>query len=838
MKSHCLAWTIALCVAAAGAARADYAVEVDIENTTGAAKTDWPVVMAVHQIFGRNLPAGSLNPKGYHVYDEKGREIDHMIEPIPPYDVASNDELVFVIPSMAPGARLTYRVTNTATDSTRRAKIDVVGGAHNLIANGGFERAGEKGDDGAPSGYKGPGRLDTKVKRSGRSALLLEGKRRVALEHEAALPLHKGARYYAGAWCKTENVARTGLATGSRGAHFDLRGEGKAPPMKFARGFGGVHILPQCDTRDWNKSRFDSYYGKDLTPWGVYEDTVIAHAEKATLRLVLDQKKQYVVTGDGTGRWWVDDLVLMAQPEVRVRFDKTLDESLDDGVFAFTRPVSALHGFNPAVQLDKPRAGKLLYAGYVSYPFAHEALKALDGFAARGQRRPFLIGLYHAKPLKAVRVGVVGGALTGPGGAKLAVEPVEFSHGYLGEVPTHFLLGHDGPIDFANAPGIRYFLITVRVPADARPGKYAGTVRIAAAGDALRSVPLTLRVQDLDLPELTETYCGYIFQGGRLLNDEGLTQYARSGFSSLTTFCGFIPMKKREGGDFEIDIEKLDEKMKWIRSYGLTGICIHSDVELDPQWGPGRLFRKSGRTKESYQREIKRMYAAAKERKWPRIICMIWDEPAGHGGVQPKLGWVNEVVPDAYTTLDVDFRNIPKSLDYVNLVAVDNPANVQGPALYRYIQGRGKMIGFCGSAKPGEGTRYQQGMLMIASRGVLQQPWHLENKRIMGKYGGKVRRSIGLVSAGRGVDDLKIYRLLQAQIAAAGKDPAKRDAVRAAETFIMETLRTWNGDVAPTSLGTPYLGWACLWGYEQFYNDWQEAAARHAAAIKGVKWVE
>jgi hypothetical protein len=32
-------------------------------------------------------------------------------------------------------------------------------------------------------------------------------------------------------------------------------------------------------------------------------------------------------------------------------------------------------------------------------------------------------------------------------------------------------------------------------------------------------------------------------------------------------------------------------------------------------------------------------------------------------------------------------------------------------------------------------------------------------------------------------------------------------------------------------------GLAADWGYDQFYQDWQEQMARHAAACKGVKWV-
>ena len=47
-----------------------------------------------------------------------------------------------------------------------------------------------------------------------------------------------------------------------------------------------------------------------------------------------------------------------------------------------------------------------------------------------------------------------------------------------------------------------------------------------------------------------------------------------------------------------------------------------------------------------------------------------------------------------------------------------------------------------------------------------------------------------------------------------------------------------NGDMVDGSGGPPYLGRAYTWGYEQFYDDWQEQMARYAAAVKGVKWVE
>jgi hypothetical protein len=36
----------------------------------------------------------------------------------------------------------------------------------------------------------------------------------------------------------------------------------------------------------------------------------------------------------------------------------------------------------------------------------------------------------------------------------------------------------------------------------------------------------------------------------------------------------------------------------------------------------------------------------------------------------------------------------------------------------------------------------------------------------------------------------------------------------------------------------PYLGLAGSWGYDRFYDDWQEQMLRHAAALNGIAWIE
>ena len=116
-----------LCAALSGASHGagpadDYNVVLEITNTTPEAQANWPVIMTVYKVFGRNLPAGSLNAKGYHVYDDGGTEIPHMIEAIPRHDQQGNNEIVFVVPKIAKGATLRYRVTNTAEASSKRTR--------------------------------------------------------------------------------------------------------------------------------------------------------------------------------------------------------------------------------------------------------------------------------------------------------------------------------------------------------------------------------------------------------------------------------------------------------------------------------------------------------------------------------------------------------------------------------------------------------------------------------------------------------------------------------------------------------------------------------------------
>ncbi|MBM4033261.1 MAG: hypothetical protein FJ291_15970 [Planctomycetes bacterium] len=843
----------ALVCAAVGA---DYEVRVDLRNVSGEAKTNWPVVLRVYTVLGRCLPPGSVNPEGFHVYDPSGQEVPHALEKLPPDSQPGNDELVFVIPTIEAGQTLSYRITNTAAKSAKRAEIDVVNSPHNLIADGGFEAAG-LGE------FSAPGRKDGKAARSGKAALLVAADNAaVSTRYAKPLALHKGSWYYLGVWSKTENVARFGYQARG-GAYVQLTAPDPKDAKKRVPALRG-QVTPQCSTRDWLKLAAEG----EATRWGM--DRYVAQAEhaEATLELELRQRKHYYMEeGRTAGSWWLDDLVLMEQPEVEVRFDLAVEPLMKEGVFLFTRPPHTYLGNLK----DQERPGG---QEWCSYPYPHERLTALDKFALKGQRVSFCVGIYHTRPIPGVVVRVAGGALAA-GEAKLPVELVEFLPGFAGEGTGRYMkpLGEGGaaePVSLAGDLGVRYFFLTFLVPPDAKAGKYTGQAEILFEKDKLRqAVPVTLRVQDMVQPVPQGPYVGIILQGGDPpFNDESLKVYVRSGFTSLTRFGGFLSYEKDAAGAWQVDLAKLNERMMWLKGFGLPSVCVFSDFDTGPRWNGGELLKRTRpkdfnegkrlwgerlKTAEAaWKAQIKRIEEARKQHpEWPTLIYMTFDEPNLGGGVngipEPAMGWVNEVAPDALTTLDCQFDPFPVCIKWYTVPAFDDPADWAGPEVYSWVRRQGKRFGFCGSAREeGDSARYQAGMLMVATGATYFHAWHLSRPEKMAqnmafdKESKRVLRAVSMLNWAAGMNDLKAHSLLRAAMADAAKssDAAKRSALKAAEDYLAGVFAIFNGDHKPTWPNEPYLGTTTDWGSEGFYDQWQEQMARHAAALLGVKWVE
>ena len=70
--SAALVGMLVLAITAGCGAAAGYDVQVDLKNVSGQAKTNWPVILRVYTVLGRNLDPASVKAKGFHVYDPSG----------------------------------------------------------------------------------------------------------------------------------------------------------------------------------------------------------------------------------------------------------------------------------------------------------------------------------------------------------------------------------------------------------------------------------------------------------------------------------------------------------------------------------------------------------------------------------------------------------------------------------------------------------------------------------------------------------------------------------------------------------------------------------------------
>src|SRR5437870_435398 len=118
-----------------------YEVDVTLTNSFEKEFVNLPVFLQVFRVFGRGVDYAKFNPDGFHVFDEKDREIEFFYRSLPPRFSIADDELVLMIPRFAPGARLQFRFANTEAKNPKQKNLEpglLVDNPNNLIPNGGF----------------------------------------------------------------------------------------------------------------------------------------------------------------------------------------------------------------------------------------------------------------------------------------------------------------------------------------------------------------------------------------------------------------------------------------------------------------------------------------------------------------------------------------------------------------------------------------------------------------------------------------------------------------------------------------------------------------------------
>jgi hypothetical protein len=815
-----------------------YDVDVTLVNPFPKELVNHPVILQVFRVFGRGVDYAKFNRDGFHITDEKGQEVEFFYRSMPPSFSIADDQLILMVPSLAPGARLSYRFTNTAQKSRKEAKLDIeklLDHPANLIPNGGFEKGGD--------GWQG-GKLVSEGARSGKNALLLEAPGSggaASVQCTKAVSFTKGMRYYFGIWAKCENVTRRTWRYTQPWAAAQVSGRisWSGNPLVFPEFSENTQLIRLMDDRDWY-----CYEANAFSTLCVPQPA--AATCESTLTLALNQVAMPYLDTNKPARIWIDEVLLFEQPEVEISTERSRKAAAPDGFFTYRRAATCL---------DQP----MFAVPRLPAPRPCEKIDKLSDAAALGERKLITLGIHTAAPIKGLRLDVTD--LKGPGTAVLgeAARDIEFTYTPMKDFKFNGTSLEGWVIDGnpereLDRPGYADYLIAWRIPANAVPGKYTGTITVKGDGKDLAQVPLELEVVNLVLKPVTDRMAGFIYNAGmncdgfRFLpgfekttgavlpdrNEAFYRYYSRQNFSYMMMFCNFLPFK---GESAEVDLPQLVERMKVMRDVaGCTaGVGLYPDVSLDKQGnnngqeGGRGLWTRTGRNQEAYRARVKEMDAALAKAGLPPLVYMIWDEPRfcdpAKFGVLKGTG--------ALTTSDINYRECCEQLQkgLFTHASVDGPGADYGPAMRRLAAKSGSKIGFDSYAAPFF-SRYQT-CFMLANGAATASYWHVGYYMGYHQHHKAFVRGQNAVAMGEGMIDFRYFQTLQDAIAAAKKKQSARREVEAAEKFLKEILGFCTDDfhfMSEVETFT-YNGGPERWGDDWFYDRWRTGLRTHALAI-------
>lgn len=293
---------------------------------------------------------------------------------------------------------------------------------------------------------------------------------------------------------------------------------------------------------------------------------------------------------------------------------------------------------------------ELIYPTY--YPTRDELAETLRCRLAPGEYKPLTFSVTALRPLENLRV-TVQGDLRGPGGATLPAAQVQ-----VGEVRTMtrwfnnsaplqpgqsyerrpmFIFPHD-PLDVP-ARDTQRFWLTINAPQDIPPGMYRSSVHVEADDAEAVTVPLTVQVLPLRLPEPDVTYGMYYRQAHQYPEFRTEEFFRRSmqdmrarGCNSMSVYAN-IERKMPDGTlaiDFDLtgpghgigeDHPAFNYQMEVLEASGL----LHPQHPL--------LFLATGTSNGRFGNQERTVAAADEHRRargWPELLWYLVDEPAPH----------------------------------------------------------------------------------------------------------------------------------------------------------------------------------------------------------------
>ncbi len=250
--------------------------------------------------------------------------------------------------------------------------------------------------------------------------------------------------------------------------------------------------------------------------------------------------------------------------------------------------------------LDPPAAtqnaiGFDLFAHSPMRPFQEEGapspatrIAALHANATAGEFEPALLAIHALRDLEGVDLRL-SASLSGPDGATLPADTVT-----IRSLAPQALLPISRPRSVAAGKNLGWWL-TARIPDEAKPGLYSGTLTIESGGKAVATLPYRLNVAPYRLPAPDATFLAYhaeayLPQGylTKELRDAYYRDMAEHGMNSVTIYSTPDVDGKKIDFDRELRMsfvkgearEKIKERYRW----------SEDDIEERAQWGLNQVM--------------------------------------------------------------------------------------------------------------------------------------------------------------------------------------------------------------------------------------------------------
>ena len=345
----------------------------------------------------------------------------------------------------------------------------------NLILNPGMEEVTAQGFaanwTGGEFGKLGRNvALDAQIAHTGKNSLRLGTTPESFVTSAAAdIRVKPKTAYYISWWCKTKGLE-------------------EARAYLFLQTNKAQRVLPEADQ-----------FG--TTEWTQHFARYVTGDEETSLHPVLTTHR--IGGGGSEGFAWFDDVGVYESTfpaEIKPlyeRFKRNL-EGISETAVVLSRTSSL------TLWADNLEARIYREGGVPDYAKPASSLK-ISG--ARGEQNYAQIALLPTNDLS--QVSLVSGALKGPGtiaAAQVQWWPVGYTNiirtrdpqARTGSTPDIVL--KSAPVDAKtgqNSP----FLISVKIPSDAKPGVYRGTIRVRAGDKQISSIPLSVEVYNFALPQ-------------------------------------------------------------------------------------------------------------------------------------------------------------------------------------------------------------------------------------------------------------------------------------------------------------------------------------------------